>query len=145
MRVKQITPVFVEFIPEQIENGKLYISDEHEIAIHKCCCGCGEEVVTPLSSVDWQYTITSNGVSLFPSVGNWKYHCQSHYFIRDNGVLWAKGMSLTQIKKVEQRDIADKQRFINERNAQRGLFNLFRPLVAIWKRIKAYLFTNSKK
>ncbi|EGR2703827.1 DUF6527 family protein [Vibrio parahaemolyticus] len=136
MRVKQITPVFVEFIPELIENGKLYISDEYEIAIHKCCCGCGEEVVTPLSPVDWQYTMTSNGISLFPSVGNWKYKCQSHYFIRENGVLWAKGMSAAQIKKVEQQDIADKQRFIQQRNEQRESFDFVRFVVTLWNRVK---------
>lgn len=136
MRVKQITPVFVEFIPELIENGKLYISDEYEIAIHKCCCGCGEEVVTPLSPVDWRYTITSNGVSLFPSVGNWKYRCKSHYFIRENGVVWARGISPAQIKKVEQRDMTDKQRFIQERNEQRTSFDSRSIVVKVWNRIK---------
>lgn len=136
MRVKQITPVFVEFIPELIENGKLYISDEYEIAIHKCCCGCGEEVVTPLSPVDWRYTITSNGVSLFPSVGNWKYRCKSHYFIRENGVVWARGISPAQIKKVEQRDMTDKQRFIQERNEQRTSFDPRSIVVKVWNRIK---------
>ncbi|CAG9000908.1 MAG: hypothetical protein CENE_02915 [Candidatus Celerinatantimonas neptuna] len=136
MRVKQITPVFVEFIPDQIENGKIYISDEYEIAIHKCCCGCGEEVVTPLSPVDWQYKITSNGVSLFPSIGNWKYRCQSHYFIRDNGILWAKGMSPAQIRRVEQKDIADKQRFIQERNKKRTYFGLVSLVVKLWNLVK---------
>ncbi|MEL6113844.1 DUF6527 family protein [Photobacterium sp. SP02] len=138
MRVKQITPVFVEFIPEQIESGKLYISDEYEIAIHKCCCGCGEEVVTPLSPVDWRYTITSHGVSLFPSIGNWKYRCKSHYFIQDNGVLWAKGMSPAQIQRVEQQDLSDKQRYIRERNEQHNTFDLFRLIASVWNRVKRF-------
>ncbi len=139
MRVKHITPVFVEFIPEYIESGKLYISDKYEIAIHKCCCGCGEEVVTPLSPVDWRYTMTSNGVSLFPSIGNWKYQCKSHYFIQDNSVCWAKGMSAAQIKSVEQRDSADKQRYIQERNEQQKTSYLFKFITMIWSHIKRVL------
>lgn len=137
MRIKHITPVMVEFIPEHIENGQLYISDAYELAIHKCCCGCGEEVVTPLSPVDWQYTVTSKGVSLYPSIGNWKYQCKSHYFIRNSGVVWAKGMSEAQIRKVEQRDIADKQRYIKERNISRrsgwgaSIWNWFKRLLKL--------------
>ena len=45
---------FVEFIPDQIEEGILYISIEYCTAIHKCICGCGNEVVTPLSPTDWE-------------------------------------------------------------------------------------------
>lgn len=136
MRLNQITPVFVEFIPEYIESGKLYISDEYEVAIHKCCCGCGEEVVTPLSPVDWKYTVTLKGVSLFPSIGNWKYQCRSHYFIRESGVVWAKEMSSSQIQQVELQDIDDKQRFILERNAQQTTSVLVRFVMKIWNSVK---------
>lgn len=137
MRIKQIIPVFVEFIPEYVETGKLYISDKYEIAIHKCCCGCNEEVVTPLSPVDWQCSVTSNGVSLYPSVGNWKYQCKSHYFIRENSILWAKGLSEAQINKVLQVDIEDKERFIIERNSKESSFNLFKFAIDIWKYVKS--------
>ncbi|WP_318271273.1 hypothetical protein [Sphingobacterium cellulitidis] len=40
---------FVEFMPEKVEEGVLYVSIEYCTAIHKCVCGCGHEVVTPLS------------------------------------------------------------------------------------------------
>ena len=40
---------FVEFIPEDIKEQTLYISIAYCTAVHKCCCGCGREVVTPLS------------------------------------------------------------------------------------------------
>ena len=48
MKIKQIRPESVEFIPEHIEEGVLYISELYRTAVHKCCCGCGQEVVTPL-------------------------------------------------------------------------------------------------
>ena len=41
---RTITPVFVDFIPDHVEQGKIYISETYHTAIHKCCCGCGEEV-----------------------------------------------------------------------------------------------------
>jgi len=40
---------FVEFIPDQLEDDTIYISIPYATVTHKCCCGCGTEVVTPLS------------------------------------------------------------------------------------------------
>lgn len=119
MKIQAIVPVFVEYIPDQIEAGKLYISETYATAIHKCCCGCGEEVVTPLRPAAWKLVKRGQAVSLYPSIGNWKYACQSHYFIRDNQILWAGKMSAPQIARVQQRDHADTQRYIAERNAMR--------------------------
>ena len=38
---------FVEFIPEDLEQGTLYISIRFKTGTHLCCCGCGNIVVTP--------------------------------------------------------------------------------------------------
>jgi hypothetical protein len=80
---------FVEFIPEELNERTLYISQAHGTAVHKCCCGCGREVVTPLSPTGWQLSIHANSVSLYPSIGSWSLPCQSHYFITKNKVVWA--------------------------------------------------------
>ena len=118
MAVKKITPVYVEFIPETIEEGKLYISEVYQTAIHKCCCGCGEEVVTPLSPVDWQLKKDMNSVSLRPSIGNWNYRCKSHYFITNNRVIWADKFTQKQIASVQAKDNFDKQKYIANKNKQ---------------------------
>ena len=118
MAVKQITPVFIEFIPETIEEGKLYISDVYQTAIHKCCCGCGEEVVTPLSPADWQLKKNMNRVSLRPSIGNWNYRCKSHYFVTNNRVIWADKFTQKQISSVQAKDNLDKQKYIANKNKQ---------------------------
>lgn len=118
MAVKQITPVFIEFIPETIEEDKLYISDVYQTAIHKCCCGCGEEVVTPLSPADWQLKKNMNRVSLRPSIGNWNYRCKSHYFITNNRVIWADKFTQKQIASVQAKDNFDKQKYIANKNKQ---------------------------
>ena len=77
---------FVEFIPDVLEDGILYISIEYCTAIHKCVCGCGNEVVTPLSPNDWELTFNGKRVSLYPSIGNWNFDCQSHYWIKNSTV-----------------------------------------------------------
>ena len=61
---------FVEFIPDELENGVLYVSVTYATAIHECCCGCGNEVVTPLAPNDWQLTFDGESITLFPSIGN---------------------------------------------------------------------------
>lgn len=81
---------FVEFIPDQLEDGILYVSIVYATVLHKCACGCGNEVVTPLSPSDWQLTFNGETISLFPSIGNWSFRCRSHYWIRKNKVVWVK-------------------------------------------------------
>jgi hypothetical protein len=120
MKVTRITPQFVEFVPEQLDEGVLYISEVHGTAIHKCCCGCGEEVVTPLTPVDWQLRKQGDTVGLIPSIGNWNYPCRSHYWIRKNRVEWAPSMSDEAIRRGRAYERLEKQRYIAYRNAQRA-------------------------
>lgn len=108
MKIKQIRPKYVEFIPERIEEGVLYISERYRTAVHKCCCGCAQEVVTPLSPAEWSVKLNGGRVSLWPSIGNWSYPCRSHYVIRESRVLEAKAMTERQIQWVKANDRADK-------------------------------------
>lgn len=119
MKINHIRAEFVEFIPEYIEEGVLYVSEQYGTAIHKCCCGCGQEVVTPLSQAEWSIQRTGNRVSLWPSIGNWSFPCRSHYVIRWNRVLEAEAMTERQIRKVKVRDRADKEMWIAETNRQK--------------------------
>lgn len=100
---------FVEVIPDQLEEGVLYISIPYATALHRCFCGCGAEIVTPLSPTDWELSFNGETVSLNPSIGNWSYPCQSHYWIRRNRVHWARRMSERQIARVRARDWREKQ------------------------------------
>ena len=87
---KTLSHEFVEFVPDVVEEGKLYISIEYATVVHKCCCGCGKEVVTPLSPADWKLIFDGKTISLDPSIGNWSFPCRSHYWIRNNRVRWAE-------------------------------------------------------
>jgi hypothetical protein len=88
---------FVEFIPEDVQQGMLYVSVEYGTAVHKCCCGCGEEVVTPLTPTDWKLIFDGATVSLHPSIGNWSFKCQSHYYIRNDEAKWCASWKKEQI------------------------------------------------
>ncbi len=81
---------FVKSIPEHMDERTLYVSMDYATVAHKCCCGCGKEVVTPLSPTDWKLTYDGVGISLFPSIGNWSFDCQSHYWIDKSAVRWAE-------------------------------------------------------
>lgn len=119
MKQTQLFPQYVEYIPEQLSDGYLYICEQYKIVAHKCCCGCGEEVITPLSAAEWSIRKEGNTVTLHPSIGNWSFKCQSHYWIRNNQVIWAKAMSQQEIKRVRARDAADKAKHIAHINQQK--------------------------
>ncbi len=86
--MKYLIHKFTEHIPEKLEDEILYISIKHSVAIHKCACGCGKEVVTPISPNGWKLIFNGESVSLSPSIGNWNLECKSHYFIRNNCVIF---------------------------------------------------------
>lgn len=102
-----LRPEFVEFIPDGLEPGVLYISRRYATASHLCCCGCEREVVTPLNPAKWRLTEGAGKVSLAPSIGNWSFPCRSHYWIDANRVQWAKAMAPEIIQAVQARDRRD--------------------------------------
>lgn len=84
---------FITTIPEVLDPGVLYVSIPYAVVAHGCCCGCGNEVVTPLDPNDWELTFNGKSISLSPSIGNGGLFCQSHYWIRHNRVVWLPRIS----------------------------------------------------
>lgn len=88
--IKKVTiePVFVEgyMTPfKDMEEGKVYISEEYGTSIHRCLCGCGEKTVLPLGNGGWMLTKHDNGkISFSPSIGNFQFPCKSNYIITNN-------------------------------------------------------------
>ena len=97
-QVRHLKHEFVEFIPEELKEGTVYVSIAYATVVHKCCCGCGQEVITPLSPSDWELTFDGETISLSPSIGNWGFACKSHYWIRRNRVRWARRWSQEEIE-----------------------------------------------
>jgi len=84
---------FVDTIPDQLQDGVVYVSITYATVLHLCCCGCRSEVVTPLSPTSWSVTFDGQSISLQPSIGNWNFPCRSHYWIERNHVRWEAGLS----------------------------------------------------
>lgn len=58
---------FVRRVPEELEDGVLYICLECDVVVHKCACGCGEKVVLPLAPEHWKLYY-DGVVTLSPSI-----------------------------------------------------------------------------
>jgi Family of unknown function (DUF6527) len=92
---------FVEFIPEELAEGVLYISMKYKAARHRCACGCGTVIITPISPRHWNLKYDGKGVTLSPSIGNWNFDCQSHYWIVKNEIRWARKWSDDEIQELK--------------------------------------------
>jgi Family of unknown function (DUF6527) len=104
---------FVEYIPEDLQEGVIYISVRFATALHKCCCGCGNQVVTPFSPVDWKLIFDGESISLDPSIGNWSFSCRSHYWIRRNKVIWARKFSRREVERGRAYDRSVRDTYFN--------------------------------
>lgn len=126
---------FVKLIPQNLIQGEIYISIEYKTVTHLCICGCGEEVVTPITPTDWKLIFNGSSISLYPSIGNWDFKCKSHYWIKENKVVWAKNWDKKQIDLVKKQDVFNKQKYYkskpflikNDKNIKETLF------IKIWK------------
>ncbi|MBL8824604.1 MAG: hypothetical protein JNJ77_18610 [Planctomycetia bacterium] len=137
---------FVEYIPEELNERTLYISRTYGTAVHKCCCGCGREVVTPLSPTAWQLTFDGKSVSLYPSIGSWSLPCQSHYFITKNRVVWSVQWTKQQINRGRAQEAMARERHFETANAPANPDltqaatppTSSKPKESLWQRIKRW-------
>lgn len=104
MRHHTLEHRFVRNAPRELEPGVLYISMEYATAVHSCCCGCEERVVTPFTPTDWRITFDGESVTLNPSVGNWNQDCRSHYVIKRNRVIECGRWSEERVEAERRRD-----------------------------------------
>jgi hypothetical protein len=109
--VNKLSHRFVELIPDVLDEGVLYVSITYGTASHRCCCGCGREVVTPLTPTDWKLIFDGETITLYPSIGNWNFPCRSHYWISNNQVEWAKDWSEYKITASLVKDRNEKEKY----------------------------------
>jgi hypothetical protein len=143
MTVGLLRHEFVDLIPDELAEGTVYVSIPYATVVHKCCCGCGNEVVTPLGHTDWQLVFDGESISLTPSIGNWSLPCQSHYWIRWNRVKWAPRWTAAQIGATRAADRAAKEEYFAARSGlttegqvpERRRIGLSRLLKGVWTRL----------
>lgn len=103
-RIERLETVFVDTIPEKLQDGILYVSEECRVDLHNCACGCGEEVSTPLGRTAYQLSIEGGAASIWPSIGNHDFACASHYVIKQGTIVWTGRMSRIEIEAGRERD-----------------------------------------
>lgn len=104
MRRAHYSYELVERFPDEPDAGVLYVSMGFATATHRCMCGCGEPVITPLTPTDWRITFDGETMSLAPSLGNWSMACRSHYWLQEGRVRWSGRWSAEQISAGRYRD-----------------------------------------
>ena len=107
---------FVEFIPDILEDEVLYISMEYRTAVHRCICGCGNKVITPITPTDWELTFNGKTVTLYPSIGNWSFECKSHYWITKGRIRFARKWSDWEIEDGRKSDSENKENYFKDKN-----------------------------
>ena len=96
---EMIFPWFDE--KDALEDGVLCVVDgedqREQNILYNCPCGCGGVVDIPYFRADrqqkelypsWAYKETDGRATLSPSVYSSGFLCKSHYFIRDNKIVW---------------------------------------------------------
>ena len=136
---------FVEYIPDELQDGVIYISIEFATASHKCVCGCGLEVVTPFTPTDWKLIFDGESVSLDPSIGNWSFPCQSHYWIKRNKIKWSYQWSKEKIQAGRANDYLRKQEHLESKESMVDNIlpanpeeNKAKEKISIWQKIKGW-------
>lgn len=143
-----LTHEFVEYIPNDLKDGTIYVSIDYATASHKCCCGCGREVVTPLSPTDWTLMFNGESISLDPSIGNWSFPCRSHYWIKYNKVKWSHRWSQEKIDAGRAYDSSAKQQYFEDKKtiavhdttvrAEEELEQ--KSIKSLWRKLKEWFF-----
>jgi len=90
----KLRPIFVEVLPDfdTIKTGELWITCKYRTVNLRCPCGCGDLTVLSLHPTRWHVHFDGKSVSLGGLTGGsvWANSgCGSHYFIRNNVVIWA--------------------------------------------------------
>ena len=101
MELRELKLQVVHRVPENLHQSILYVSFDCNVVIHLCACGCGEKVVTPIAPNFWAVKYNGETVSLSPSIGNFQFSCKSHYWIRENKVVWVPEATMTSKRKNE--------------------------------------------
>ena len=127
-------------MPSELDEGVFYISIPYALAVHKCACGCGNKVVTPFSPAEWQLIFNGDTVSLSPSIGNWEFPCQSHYWIKEDTIRWAEVWTNEQIADGHSRDTYELEEYFARRVAESVLKHADTKVLSLWKKIRHWFY-----
>lgn len=125
-------------MPQEIEAGILYVSEEYEIACHRCACSCGSLVYSPLGPAEWKFSNDERGPSLRPSIGSWDLPCRSHYWIRNGRVLWAADWSEERVLAGRRQETLRREAIYEGVTSPTLFARLIRSMNRLWERINRW-------
>ncbi|MDD2799365.1 MAG: DUF6527 family protein [Bacteroidales bacterium] len=131
--ITNLEHVFLDTIPDELEERKLYISLRFSVIMHSCCCGCKEKVVTPLSPARWKMTFDGKTISLTPSIGNWNSDCQSHYWITNSEIEWARKWTKSDIVEGKMYEREKRKEYFERINILEKKDSFFKKIIRLFK------------
>ncbi len=108
-------------MPQVLEPGVLFVSEEFEVAGHLCACGCENKVITPLGPTEWRFEETDGAPTLRPSIGSWQLPCQSHYWITAGVVRWSYKWTPDQIERRRRAEEERTRAYFEARKVKRNV------------------------
>jgi hypothetical protein len=117
--VKSISLAHVEFLPRDLREGVLYVSEEYAVAGHLCACGCGNKVIVPLGPAEWKFHEKDGLPTLWPSIGNWQLPCRSHYMITEGQIDWAGSWSKEEVERGRQAEQVRREAYYDQLQQER--------------------------
>lgn len=128
--MERIKLLKVKYLPKELEEGFLYVSEEFGVAGHLCPCGCKNKIITPIDPTEWSFKEVDNKPTLYPSLGNWQIPCKSHYWITDGVIEWSYQWSKEQIEAGRQLEEEKRILFFNDRmdadkSAEQNIYKRF--------------------
>ena len=82
---------FVDQVPDDLGPGILYVSLPFRTTVHLCACGCGNETWVPIRPEGHHLMYDGETITIEGSIGNWRFPCRSHYWIRSGRIVWTRG------------------------------------------------------
>lgn len=95
----------VERIPNILQEGIVYHTEEFELAGLLCACGCGHRI-TLLVPDSHRVSDERGYATIWPSIGVFDAPCKSHYFINAGEIQWRPAFSASQVSNIMQAQIA---------------------------------------
>ena len=77
-----------------VEAGELMTGQNNRLIQFQCPCGCGNQIDLFTKEYwnrpgkNWTIEVKDSKVTLWPSINMVNHDCKSHFWIRDNKVVW---------------------------------------------------------
>lgn len=127
--MEKIKLLKVHYLPKELEEGVLYVSDKFGVVGHLCPCGCKSKIITPLDPTEWSFKEVNEKPTLYPSIGNWQLPCRSHYWITNGNIEWSHEWSEKDILAGREAEERKRKSYYKDLEVKRAKKSIFRRIL----------------